>query len=144
MNRPAKHKRPAAKPAATDVEAMYKENILDHYRHPHNFGRLFDPTFSRHEANFSCGDDVELFIKLDASGRVAEVGFAGQGCAISQAAISLLTDKIKGMKASQLKKLTADQAVELLGIPVGPGRIRCATLGWRALQNGLSDQEKKK
>lgn len=133
--------RPAAK---TDLDVIYQENILDHYRHPHNFGDLPDATFRRREANYSCGDEVEFSVKLDRHGRVAEARFRGVGCAISQAATSMLSEHVKGMSRSELKELSDQDIMKLLGVAVGPSRRRCATLGLKALQAGLPDGDEKK
>ena len=106
-------------------EAMYRENILDHYREPHNAGRLEAATFSHKELNPSCGDTIELFVKLE-GGRVADVRFDGHGCAISQASVSMLTDHLKGMDVESLKKLAKEDIFKLLGVEVGMTRLRCA------------------
>ncbi len=119
-------------------EAMYKENILDHYREPRNAGRLDPCTFSHKELNQSCGDTIEMFVLLDA-GRVTGVRFDGQGCAISQAAASMLTDFVKGKIVDELRALGKDDVFAMLGVPVGPTRIRCALLGLLTIQAGLND-----
>lgn len=122
----------------TGDEAMYKENILDHYREPHNVGRMDDATFSHKELNASCGDTIEIFVKL-ADGKVADVRFDGHGCAISQASVSMLTDHIKGMDADALGKLAKEDVFRLLGVEVGPSRLRCALLGLKTLEIGLQN-----
>ncbi len=119
----------------TDLD-MYRENILDHYREPHNVGSLTDAAVHHKELNPSCGDTVEIFIKFDGD-RVSEVSFIGQGCAISQAAASLLTDHIKGMSTAELTALTQQDIFDLLGFPVGMTRLRCALLGLKTVQVGL-------
>lgn len=122
----------------TGDEAMYKENILDHYREPHNAGRMDDATFSHKELNASCGDTIEIFVKLD-GGKVADVRFDGHGCAISQASVSMLTDHIKGMDANALGGLAKEDVFRLLGVEVGPSRLRCALLGLKTLEIGLQN-----
>jgi len=139
-----RRKKTAAGAKTGEAELIYQENILDHYRHPHNAGRLAGPSFKRRETNYSCGDDVELFVKLDAADKVVDAKFDGHGCAISQAATSMLTDSIRGLTKEQLKKLTAKDVLELLGIPIGAGRMRCATLGLKALQAGLEPDDAKR
>ncbi len=129
-------KKPAAAERGND--GLYRENILDHYRHPRNAGRLDRPSFSSREANYSCGDDVELFVALDARGRVADVRFDGHGCAISQAATSMLTEHVKNMTKAELARLCDEDVISLLGIEIGPSRRRCATLGFKALRSGLA------
>jgi len=134
---PKKNKNGAKAAVSRQAESLYQENILDHYRDPRNAGRLADASFSRRETNYSCGDDVELFVKLDRSGKVSEVRFDGHGCAISQAATSMLTEHIKGLTRRQLLELTDADMLKLLGIAIGPSRLRCATLGFKALRSGL-------
>jgi nitrogen fixation protein NifU and related proteins len=143
MNKRAAKPRTGGPVVNHDIEAIYQENILDHYRHPHNFGSLPDATFGRREANYSCGDEVEFFVKLDGRGKVAEARFQGKGCAISQAATSMLTESILGLSRSELEQLAAEDVMKLLGVTVGPSRLRCATLGLKALQAGLSADGRK-
>jgi nitrogen fixation NifU-like protein len=120
-------------------EAMYQEEILEHYRMPHNKGTLADATFSHRELNQSCGDTIDLYVRLDAEGRVADVKFDGSGCAISQASVSMLTDHVKGMAVDDLRKLTQDDVFRLLGITIGVTRLKCALLGLRTLEVGLQN-----
>ncbi len=127
--------------AVPENDSLYQENVLDHYRNPRNAGRLDQPTFSSRETNYSCGDDVEVFVKLDRQGRVAEASFDGHGCAISQAASSMLTEHIKNMTKAELERLAAEDVVKLLGINIGPSRLRCATLGFKALRCGLESKK---
>ncbi|MBI5135179.1 SUF system NifU family Fe-S cluster assembly protein [Candidatus Uhrbacteria bacterium] len=118
---------------------LYKQEILDHYWNPHNAGTLHGATVSAKEVNTSCGDSVvmDLIITND---RVSDVRFQGQGCAISQASTSMLTDKIKGMDAAQAKNLSEKDILEMLGITVGPARMKCATLGLMTLKKALNDR----
>lgn len=120
---------------------MYRENILDHYKSPRNFGTLDKPDISHHEYNASCGDDLTFTVKLDAERRVAEVKFTGRGCAISMAAASMLSERIKGMSVEELHKLTSDDIFELLGTEIGPGRIKCALLPLKTLMTGVEEWE---
>ncbi len=120
-------------------EAMYQEEILEHYRSPHNKGTLPDATFSHRELNQSCGDTIDLYVKLDADGKVADVKFDGSGCAISQASVSMLTDHVRGMAVEQLRALGQEDVFRLLGITVGVTRLKCALLGLRTLEVGLEN-----
>lgn len=118
---------------------MYQEEILEHYRSPHNAGTLADATFRHKELNQSCGDTIDLYVKLDAEGRVADVKFDGSGCAISQASVSMLTDHVKGMHVDDLRKLGQEDVFRLLGITVGVTRLKCALLGLKTLEVGLEN-----
>ena len=111
---------------------LYRQNILDHYKHPRNFGYV--PGVKHKETNSSCGDEVELGLTVR-DGKIVAVGFKGQGCAIAMAGASLLTEAIKGKKLSVVKKMTDGQAQKLFGIKVNPARKKCATLAWVALQH---------
>ena len=120
----------------TEEQLIYKENILDHYRNPHNTGRLDAPSFSHREMNTSCGDDIDLTVKIGENGTVDDIRFDGRGCAISQAAVSMLTDHVKGMAPDEIMKLGQADIMRLLGVPVGPTRLKCALLGLKTLQKG--------
>ena len=115
---------------------IYAENILDHYRHPRGKITLDQPSATHTETNVSCGDTltVQLMIK---DGIVTEIGWSGEGCAISQAAMSLLSEEIMGKSEDELNALAKDNVYELLGVPIGPRRFKCALLGLHALKNTL-------
>lgn len=120
-------------------DELYRENILDHYRNPRNFGKLAKPSVKCREFNPVCGDEIEISIKLK-QGKVEDVKFTGQGCAISQASASLLTEHIKGKSLAQLKKLDKDDILNLLKIKVGPVRLKCALLSLKSLQGVLDEK----
>jgi len=139
---PGKKKRsaaPARPRADTDIEAMYRENILDHYRSPRNYGELPHPGIRRREANFSCGDDVDVQVALDQKKRISRVMFTGRGCAVSQAAASLLTEHAVGLKLEEAAKLGLGDVAGWLGVDIGPARVKCATLALKALQTGIAE-----
>ena len=120
------------------MEDLAREQILDHARHPHNFGRLDAPTASHEEYNPLCGDRVRIDLLIDCD-TVADVRFSGKGCAISQASASLLTDAVKGLPVEQAKAFSKDDLLDLLGLPLdkNPVRLRCALLSLKALKVGL-------
>ena len=120
-------------------DELYSELLLELYRHPFNKKKLadFDANFS--EYNPLCGDRVELFLKFDAGDRLTDVGFQGEGCAISEAATSLLTEHIKGKTRSEIENLSSAALLELLGLKnLNPTRLRCALLGLKAMQHSLT------
>ena len=121
----------------TEEEEIYKENILDHYKHPHNKGSLKEHTFKHSELNPTCGDEITLYLDIK-NNKVTEVSFEGHGCAISQASASLLTDELKGKTVEQLKKLTKDDVYKLLGIPISVTRIKCALLPWMTFEEAMA------
>lgn len=107
---------------------LYSEIILDHYKNPSNKGRLKYPTSSAEEDNPLCGDRIEVQLKIQ-DGKVAEIAFDGEGCAISQAAISMLSEKLIGMTPEQIKKIDNQEIYDMLGVSISPGRVKCALLG---------------
>ncbi len=117
---------------------MYQENILEHYRNPRNKGRL-DPTdVQAKENNPLCGDVIEVFIVVDEAGRVADLKFEGEGCAISQASMSILSDDLKGKSVDEIQKMGKDEILELVLVPLSPVRLKCATLGIKTVQKGIA------
>lgn len=118
---------------------IYSETILDHYSHPHHQGVLNKPTNTIIEHNPLCGDIIRLDLKIDKN-TLMEVGFVGNGCAISQASASMLTDYIEGKKVSALKKIKPTNIYKLLGVTISPGRTNCALLGLKALQKALNKE----
>ncbi len=117
---------------------MYQERILQHYRSPKNFGPLEGADLSGEESNPLCGDHITVQLKLDEARRgIAEVRFSGDGCAISVASASLLTEKLKGLSVEAAGKLSRDDVLQLVGIPLSPVRVKCALTGFAALGRAL-------
>jgi len=115
---------------------LYAENILDHYRHPRCKQSISNPTVSHKEENLSCGDVLELELTIE-NNAIKEIGWSGTGCAISQAAMSMLTEDLESTKIEDIEKMTPENIYELLGVPIGLRRVQCALLGLQALQNAL-------
>ncbi len=111
------------------------ELLLDHYKDPRNFGRLEDPDIVREEGNPSCGDQIRIEIKLKGS-MIEDIRFSGKGCAISQAAASMLTEELKGKSLEDVKRFDKDQMLELLGVEVNPMRLKCALLALKTVKLG--------
>jgi len=120
------------------MDDMYREVILEHYRHPHNAGTLEQPDVSHEDSNPLCGDRIRIDLKVEGD-VIADVRFQGRGCAISQAAASLLTDEIKGKSLDDVRAFGKDDMLDLIGIPLdkNPVRIKCALLGLKALKAGV-------
>ncbi|MBV8246176.1 MAG: SUF system NifU family Fe-S cluster assembly protein [Candidatus Eremiobacteraeota bacterium] len=117
------------------MDDFYKEYILEHYRNPHNFGRLDAPDASAEDRNPLCGDQIRIELNVDESGRVSDVRFSGKGCAISQASASMLTDSIKGQPLEDVARLGKDVVLENLGFGITAARMKCATLCLKVLKS---------
>jgi nitrogen fixation protein NifU and related proteins len=117
---------------------MYQERILLHYRNPKNFGQLEHPDYSGEESNPLCGDHIRMDLHVDpSSGKVAEIRFSGDGCAISMASASMLTQKLAGQPLAAVEKVTRDDVLQLVAIPLSPVRVKCALTGFAALGRAL-------
>lgn len=115
---------------------IYAENILDHARHPHRKELLKHPTVERKEINASCGDALTLQLRFE-GGKLTDVGWTGTGCAISQASMSLLAEELLGKTEKELDALNQSDVLALLGVDVGPRRLKCALLSLHTLKNAL-------
>ena len=119
------------------MDDFYRENILDHYRHPRNKGELEHPTHTHEEDNPLCGDVVRIDLHVNEEDVIEEVAFSGRGCAISQASASMLTEMLEGKSVEEAKQISKDDILELLGIQIGPTRLKCALLSLKVLKAGL-------
>ncbi len=115
---------------------MYREVILDHYKNPRNRGTLDPHDFSYEDENPLCGDKLRIDVRLDDERRVADVAFSGRGCAISQASASMLTESVIGKSIDELKAMSKDDILDMLGIELGPVRLKCALLSLKVLKAG--------
>ena len=120
---------------------MYRQQILDHYKNPRNYGELEDPTFSHVGENPMCGDEIRMDVSLaddgDGDDAVIEaVAFSGDGCAISQAAASMLSTELEGTTVDELLEMDRDDVTELLGVDISPMRVKCAVLAEKVAQDG--------
>jgi nitrogen fixation NifU-like protein len=121
---------------------LYAENILDHYRHPRGKVKLASASAEHREANLSCGDEVGVQLRIDGD-RIAEIGWDGTGCAISQAAMSILGEELVGKSLSDIEAMKPKEMYDLLGVPVGPRRSKCALLGLHAVKNAALKSQNK-
>ncbi len=121
-------------------EGMYKENILDHYKNPHNHGEIKDADIKFTENNPLCGDVITVNLRLN-NHKVEDVKFRGRGCAISQSAMSMLSDEIIGKSLEEIKNIKREDIVNMLGIEIGVVRTKCAVLGLVAIKEGIKEFE---
>lgn len=117
---------------------MYAETILEHYKHPHNYGQMPKASVEHRESNPLCGDIITIYLLVEKE-KVKDVKFVGKGCAISQAATSLLTDEIKGKSIEEIRKMDKDFALDLLGVDISAARMKCALLGIKTLKLTIYD-----
>ena len=148
----------AASTSPEDLQALYRELILDHARNPRNFGKLDSATHRAEGINPLCGDKLKLYLEVDDDSRITNARFEGSGCAISVASASLLTETVIGVPAGEALKVFTDvvealtgssggSAVDLgkmtalLGVREFPSRVKCATLAWHALNAAMNENK---
>jgi len=120
------------------LESLYREVILDHYKNPRGHGVLEDADASAEGQNPLCGDEVSIYVAFGSDGEtIEEVKFSGRGCAISQAATSMLTEMVGGRSASEVAQMDKQELLETIGIPLTPVRLKCAMLGLTTLKVAL-------
>ncbi|HSH01288.1 MAG TPA: iron-sulfur cluster assembly scaffold protein [Anaerolineae bacterium] len=115
---------------------LYREQIIDLYENPLHYGSLEEPTFTYEEDNPLCGDVIRIDVELDENNRVKSAAWSGDGCAISQAAASLLTDDIMGKSLDDLRAYDKDEILEMIGVPLSMMRVKCALLCLKVLKAG--------
>jgi len=114
---------------------MYRQQILDHYKNPRNYGEIEDPTYTHVGENPMCGDEIAVDVVLD-DGEIQQVAFRGDGCAISQASASMLSEQLTGASVEELVEMDRDDVIEMLGVDISPMRVKCAVLAEKVAQDG--------
>jgi nitrogen fixation NifU-like protein len=118
------------------LDDLYRETILEHFRHPRHRGTIENPDFTFDDSNPLCGDHIRMDVKVE-NGVIADAKFSGHGCAISQAAADLLCDEVIGKTLEEAKSLSREDVLGLLGIPLGPVRLKCGMLALKTLKAGV-------
>jgi nitrogen fixation NifU-like protein len=118
------------------TDALYREAILDHYRHPRRKGHLEEADIRHHDHNPFCGDEVTIELKVE-DGVVVDAAFQGRGCAISQATASMLIEEVVGKRLDEVRGWDKAYVLEMLGIEIGPVRLKCALLPLKVLKAGV-------
>lgn len=119
------------------MDDLYREQIIDRYQHPIFRGILDPHDITFEDSNPLCGDEIRIDLRVDENGMVTEALFSGRGCAISQAAADLLMERIRGKSVEEVKTLSKEDILDMLGIELGPVRLKCALLSLKVLKAGV-------
>lgn len=119
------------------MDSIYRENILEHSKHPQNKGHLDPYDYSFEDTNPLCGDEIHIEVRVNDEGIVTDIAFDGQGCAISQASASMLTEIVQGMSVDEIKSMPKEELLDEVGIDLSPARQKCALLGYNVLKASL-------
>ncbi len=133
------------------MDELYREYLLEHYKDPQNKGKIKNPDIHKYDVNVSCGDEVEIFIKLDKphedkdgsidKRKITDIKFDGHGCVICMASASILTEEVLGKTIGEVKKMNTDSMLKLLQLNLTPTRIKCAMLPLVTIKKGVLEKE---
>jgi nitrogen fixation protein NifU and related proteins len=116
--------------------SAYREMIIEHYKNPMNHFKMVNPSIEVYDSNPVCGDEVTVYLRIK-DNKIEEISFQGNGCAISQAATSILTDELVGLTLDEVNEFGQEKIRELLGVPLSPVRLKCALLGIKVIQSAI-------
>jgi len=116
---------------------IYTQNIIDHYKNPRNYGDIKNPSTTSKMENLTCGDSMEVFVLIE-NEKICDLKFTGNGCALSQSAMSILSEKVIGKNISEVKNIKKNDIVKMLGISVGKRRLKCVSLGISTLHKAIA------
>jgi len=119
------------------MDDLYREQIIDRFKNPRHRGELDPHDYTYEDDNPLCGDRLRIDVRTDGEDRVTEAAFSGVGCAISQASADLLTESIVGKSLDEVRRISKDDILEMLGIDLGPVRLKCALLSLKVLKAGV-------
>jgi len=120
------------------MEDLYRDHLLDHYENPRHHGRIEGADISHEENNPLCGDKIRIDVKLGEDGAlIADIGFTGDGCIISQAAASMLLEEVAGKTLADVQKLDTQDVLDMIGVTLTTNRVKCAALGLKVLKAGV-------
>jgi len=121
---------------------LYREEFMEIYKNPMNQGKMENPTIVEHGVNEACGDEMDLFLKIE-KGKVIDAKFTAQSCSVGVVSSAILTDEIKGKTIEEVKKLSKKDLLELIGVNLTTSRIKCATLPLETLEKTIQEYERK-
>ena len=125
------------------MDDMYREMIIDHYKNPRNYGKVINPDIVKRDSNPLCGDEIELFVKLE-NDSIKKIGFEGKGCAICMASTSMLTEEIHGKNLKHVLNMQREDMLDLIGVNLTASRVKCAMLGLTCMKKGIVEFEEAK